>query len=275
MKYLILGSSGQIGSALVEYIKEKKQEVVEFDVVRAEEEDLRINNNIFLEKCIQESDFVFFLAFDVGGSKYLNKFQHTFDFIQNNIKIMGNTFELLKKYEKPFIFASSQMSSMLHSPYGVVKAIGEKYTIALGGVIAKFWNIYGVEKDLEKSHVITDFIIKAKKQKHIDIITDGTEIRQFLHSYDCCEALMALSKNYYSLDKSVSYDITSFEWTTILDVANIVAKQFNDVTISRSEIKDSIQKDLKVEPNKNITSLWSPSISLEFGIKDIVTKYEK
>ena len=42
------------------------------------------------------------------------------------------------------------MASMPHSSYGIVKALGEKYTISLGGVIAKFWNIYGIEKNLEK-----------------------------------------------------------------------------------------------------------------------------
>jgi hypothetical protein len=107
-----------------------------------------------LEEKIIEADFVHFLAFDIGGSMYMAKYQNTFDFISNNIKIMNNTFDLLKKYNKPFIFASSQMSNMSYSTYGTLKAIGEKYTEALGGIIVKFWNVYGYETDMEKSHVI-------------------------------------------------------------------------------------------------------------------------
>ena len=49
-----------------------------------EKEDLRINNNVLLSDYIQESDFVFFLAFDVGGSRYLSKYQHSFDFQQQH-----------------------------------------------------------------------------------------------------------------------------------------------------------------------------------------------
>ena len=33
MKYLVLGSSGQIGSALVKYLKNRNEEVVTFDIV--------------------------------------------------------------------------------------------------------------------------------------------------------------------------------------------------------------------------------------------------
>ena len=46
----------------------------------------------------------FFLAFDVGGSKYIKKFQSSYKFLMNNLMIMVNTFELLAKYKKPFLF---------------------------------------------------------------------------------------------------------------------------------------------------------------------------
>ena len=75
--------------------------------------------------------FVFFLAFDVGGSRYLKKYQHTFDFINNNTHLMAQAFDALNKYNKPFVFASSQMSNMSYSPYGVLKRVGELYTKSL------------------------------------------------------------------------------------------------------------------------------------------------
>ena len=49
---------------------------------------------------------------------------------------------------------------MSYSPYGVMKRVGEMYTKSLGGLIVHFWNVYGIEKDMEKAHVITDFISK-------------------------------------------------------------------------------------------------------------------
>ena len=112
-KILILGSEGQIGGHLVDFLKKnKKYEVLKFDLVLGNSYDLRNFNNKKLEKNIKKSDFVFFLAFDVGGSRYLKKYQKTFNFLINNLLIMSNVFRLLDKHKKKFIFASSQMSNM-------------------------------------------------------------------------------------------------------------------------------------------------------------------
>ena len=141
---------------------------------------------------MHESDFVMFMAFDVGGSRYLKTYQHTYEFVSNNVKLMDNAFDALKETKKPFIFASSQMSNMSYSSYGVLKALGEYYAKSLGGLIVKFWNVYGVEHDPEKSHAITDFIRKAQTNGRIDMMTDGVEMRQLLFADDCCRALRLL-----------------------------------------------------------------------------------
>ena len=271
---LILGSSGQIGLELTKFLKSKNYNVFEFDIVEDELEDLRIHNNEILEKYIRDSDFVFFLAFDVGGSRYLQKYQKTFEFLHNNVRIMSNTFYLLRKYSKPFIFSSSQMSNMSYSPYGVSKAVGENYTSCLGGLTVKFWNVYGEERDLEKSHVITDFINKAKHTGLIDMLSDGSESRQFLHAQDCCECLLQLSLIYDSLDKSKEYHITSFSWNTINEIAEEISKNFENCKIERAASKDDVQKDKKNEPDPYILNFWEPKITIEDGIKDIIKKME-
>ena len=53
------------------------------------------------------------------------------------------------------------MSNMSFSSYGILKKIGENLTSSLGGLNVRFWNVYGYETDFEKSHVITDFILKS------------------------------------------------------------------------------------------------------------------
>ena len=189
MKVTILGSGGQIGAYLTEYLRKKDYEVFEFDIINGEHQDMTHIPNTYLRNAIMNSDFVFFLAFDVGGSHYLKKYQHTFKFINNNTRLMANVFGYLNDYNKPFVFASSQMSNMSYSPYGVMKRVGELYTKSLKGVIVKFWNVFGIEKDMEKAHVITDFIAKGFETGVIDMMTDGTEEREFLYAEDCCEAL--------------------------------------------------------------------------------------
>ena len=151
MKVAVLGSSGQIGAYLTEYLTKKGHLVREFDIVNSYHEDMTHIPNPFLRNIIMDSDFVFFLAFDVGGSHYLKKYQNTFKFINNNTRMMANVFGYLEQYRVPFIFASSQMSNMSYSPYGVMKRVGELYTKSLNGLIVKFWNVYGIEKDMENN----------------------------------------------------------------------------------------------------------------------------
>ncbi len=273
MKYLVLGSSGQIGSALAKSLIQWKHEVLEFDLVRAPHEDLRIPRSDILRRAMLAADFVFFLAFDVGGSRYLKTYEHTFEFLSNNARLMSNTFELLHETRKPFIFASSQMSNMSFSPYGLLKALGENYTRSLNGVIVKFWNVYGIEHNLAKAHVITDFILKARDYRSIDMITDGNEERQFLYAEDCSEGLYQLSQSYDAIDRDQELHITNFEWVKILEVARIIAEFFPGTVIIPSELKDDVQKGQRNEPHSYILQHWKPRTSLREGIEQIVAYF--
>lgn len=274
MKISVLGSSGQIGAYLTEYLREKGHTVIEFDKVNTPNHDMTVIPNQFLENAIETSDFVFFLAFDVGGSRYLKKYQHTFQFIDNNARLMANTFGLLQKYNKRFIFASSQMSNMSYSPYGVLKNVGELYTKSLNGLIVKFWNVYGIEKDYEKSHVITDFIKKGFETGVIDMLTDGQEEREFLYAEDCCEALETIMKNYIDFTSEDELHITSFHSTKIIDIANIIIGQFNligkyNVKLQPSKQKDSVQMDKRNQADPYLTKWWIPKTTIEYGIAKV------
>jgi nucleoside-diphosphate-sugar epimerase len=269
MKYLVLGSGGLIGSALTKYIRKRGDEAIEFDIVNSPEEDLRIPDNPLLKERMKLADLCFFLAFDVGGSRYLRTYQYSCDFLSNNVRIMENTFRCIKEMKKPFIFASSQMSNMSYSPYGVLKLLGEYYTKSLNGVIVKFWNVYGPERNFEKAHVITDFILKARKNRVINMLTDGMEKRQFLYVDDCCECLLILAENYPHIPRDKELHITSFEWHTIREVAEIVAKLYPGTKIVPGKEKDEIQRGKQNEPDPYILNYWYPKTSLEEGIKRV------
>jgi nucleoside-diphosphate-sugar epimerase len=60
MKYLILGSAGQIGGALTDYLKKIGEEAIEFDIVNSADQDLRTYQNPLLDRLVSEADFVFF-----------------------------------------------------------------------------------------------------------------------------------------------------------------------------------------------------------------------
>ena len=278
-KVLVLGSSGQVGAYLSEYLSKNGYEVLEFDIANDPSQDMTVIPNGELEAKIYMADFVYFLAFDVGGSHYLKKYQHTFKFIDNNTRLMANAFGLLEKYNKPFIFASSQMSNMSYSPYGVMKRVGELYTKSLNGVIVKFWNVYGIEKDMEKAHVITDFIRKGFESGNIDMMTDGTEAREFLYAEDCCEALHKLMGSYDDLSSNDELHITTGNYTTILEIAEIIQRLFSnigkEIMISPAESKDEVQKDARNVPDPYIRKFWEPKTSVKEGITKVFEEMRK
>ena len=278
-RILILGSGGQIGAYLTDYLNNIGYEVLEFDVVNGLHQDMTEIPNPELHRQIMRSHFVFFLAFDVGGSHYLKKYQHTFKFIDNNARMMANVFGLLEKYDKPFVFASSQMSNMSYSPYGVMKRVGELYTKSLKGLIVKFWNVYGIEKDMEKAHVITDFIRKGFETGVIDMMTDGTESREFLYAEDCCEGLEAVMGNYDRFTSDDELHITTGNYTTILEIAQSIQKLFSnigkEVVIRRSESVDEVQKDAKNASDPYIKEFWQPTTSVEEGLKKVFNDMKK
>ena len=273
MRVTILGSSGQIGSYLSEYLSKKGCIVREFDVLNGEHQDMTHIPNTYLRNAIMESDFVFFLAFDVGGSHYLKKYQHTFKFINNNTRIMANVFGYLEDYQVPFVFASSQMSNMGYSPYGVMKRVGELYTRSLNGSIVKFWNVFGIEKDMEKAHVITDFIIKGFETGVIDMMTDGTEEREFLYAEDCCEALETIMDCYDQFTCDDELHITTGISTSILEIAQIIQVLFRnigkEVEVIPASSKDEVQKDARNISDPYIERWWQPKTDVVDGISKV------
>ena len=278
-KILILGSSGQVGAYLTDYLRKKGNEVFEFDVTNGPNQDLTTIPNGQLEALIYLSDFVYFLAFDVGGSHYLKKYQHTFKFIDNNTRLMANAFGLIEKYNKPFVFASSQMSNMSYSPYGVLKRVGELYTRSLGGLIVKFWNVYGIEKDMDKAHVITDFIRKGFESGDIDMMTDGTEARESLYAEDCCEALETVMQSYAKLTSDDELHITTGVYTTVLEIASEIKSLFSsigkEITITPAQSKDEVQKDARNEPDPYIKKFWKPKTSVPDGLQKVFEEMRK
>ena len=279
MRITVLGSSGQIGAYLSEYLSRKGHIVREFDIVNGIHQDMTHIPNTYLRNAIMESDFVFFLAFDVGGSRYLKKYQHTFDFVNNNTRLMANAFGFLEQYDKPFVFASSQMSNMSYSPYGTLKRVGELYTESLGGLIVKFWNVYGIEKDHKKAHVITDFIRKGFEDGDFEMLTDGEEVRQFLYAEDCCEGLEAVMKNYDEFYANDPLHITNFDYTTIREVAIIIENEFRligkPVNIIPGKASDTVQLDKRNEADPFIRKYWSPKTDLVTGISKVFEAMKK
>ena len=258
MRVLILGSRGLVGRALVNRLIASGHDVVEWDVKISAEHDLASDATLpLLRKAIESCEFTFFLAYDVGGSKYLAT--PTLDFINNNSKIMANTFTLLKS--KRFVFASSTMSNM-NVAYGALKMVGEHYTTVLGGVVARFWNIYGLQDIGDRSYVLNDFVHSFLTTNRVEMLSNGRERRQFLHTEDCAKCLETIMQNYDRMKTVV--DVSSFEWTTIHDAAKLIC---DDVVLGETA-GDS--HSFNEEPDDFILRFWKPTIMLKDGVEALI-----
>jgi nucleoside-diphosphate-sugar epimerase len=273
MKFLVLGSAGLIGTALTTLLTNKGHDVVGLDIENSPDQDLRIQDNPVLHKAVQDCDYVFFLAFNIGGSKFLAEYQKTFEFLDNNMHIMMNVFKALKTYNKPFLFATTFMSQVTRSSYGALKLVGEHATNTLDGRNVCFWNPYGYQEPGKKSHVITDFIHQAATTGMINMLSEGLEQRQFLHADEAASALYSLSQHHDQIDKSEKLHVTSFSWSSIVDVANKVASNFNDCQVNPGNQPDRVQQGVRVEPDKHILKYWKPTASLDDGIKRTIARY--
>jgi nucleoside-diphosphate-sugar epimerase len=269
MKILVLGSHGCVGSAVMRCFQEKGHEVIPWDIKMGEGYDLRKKD--ILDSVLPSVDFVLFLAFDVGGSKYKI---NSLEYIQNNTELMRNTFSSLEKYKKPFIHTSSMMSNMNNNPYAVLKRLGELSTDIVGGINVKLWNVYGSEPITEKSHVIPDFIHQAIHDSKIQMRTSGSEERLFLYCDDFANAMYTIFERYDEFLGKGAIDVSCQTWVSIKDMARII----------QSITKETLKKDIDVlegtyvdtfhafknQPSQSLLdTMWKPSISLEDGIRKV------
>jgi nucleoside-diphosphate-sugar epimerase len=257
---LVIGSDGFIGTPFCHYLESQGEKVIRFDIKRNKKEDARI-----AKLPLSGVDCVYFLAWDVGGSKYLYEPKLQKNQLEWNLDLMKNVFDQVGKAKKKFLFVSSQLSEEVDTVYGVTKRLGEVWTELLGGVCIRVWNAYGyMEGEDIKSHVISDFIYQALKTKKIKMMTNGQEWRQFTHITDLSKAFyMALHTK--GLRKTV-YDASSYEWIRIIDIAHMIA----GLTGAKVFPGDKIGHDPAGSPNRGRIPHWLPSIEIEDGIKSMI-----
>jgi nucleoside-diphosphate-sugar epimerase len=261
MRNLVLGSEGFVGRSLCEYLLGLGEAVVRFDLKRGPAEDART-----ARLDLEHVDRVYFLAWEVGGAKFLYKNENQIPQMDWNNRLMLNVFSQLSDARIPFLFVSSQLAEECDTVYGVTKRLGEVWTGLLGGVRVRLWNVFGgVEDVTEKSHVIADFVWQAVQKKEIRMLTTGAELRQFIHIDDVCRGF------HQALERRVSgvYDITTFEWCSVLEAANVIA----DLT-GATVFPGTRPGSTPLTPIRGKIPGWRAEVSLRDGLHSLVGKIQ-
>ena len=99
------------------------------------------------------------------------------------------------------------------------------------------------------------------------MMTIGVEKRQFLHGDDFAEAACVLM-NSYKKYSGLTVDVSSFEWVSIREVADLVAELYGPgVQVIQGKAESNFQTCVN-EPNRDIRKAgWKPKISLREGLR--------
>jgi nucleoside-diphosphate-sugar epimerase len=260
---LVIGSEGFIGKPFCKYLENLGEEVIPFDIKRNKKEDARTYKFNF-----KKFDRVYFLAWDVGGSKYLYQDKLQLTQLHWNLDLLTNVMNQIEKQKPKFLFVSSQLSEE-ETVYGTIKRLGEQWTHYLGGVCIRVWNAYGVLEPHDiKSHVISDFVYQAVKFGKIKMLTTGCEWRQFTHIDDLVKAFH-LSLTSKRINRII-YDACSYEKVQVIEVARIVS-DLSGAKIVMGKKRGSSPEAL----NKGRLPGWLPTITLREGITRMVIKAQE
>ena len=259
---LVIGSDGFVGKPFCSYLEGRGETVVRFDIKHGEDQDARK-----VKLPLAGIDRVYFLAWEVGGAKYLYRDDIQFLQLDSNLKLMLNVFPQLQSANVPFLFVSSQLAEEYDTVYGSTKRLGEVWSHLLNGVRVRLWNVYGAyEPASERSHVVADFIWQALNKGEIHMMTTGEELRQFIYIDDVNLAFhRALCEGMDGI-----YDVTTFEWVPVRRVAEIIA-QFTGAKLIPGELRGSTP----ITPMRGRVPGWSSSVTLEQGLERTVALFKQ
>lgn len=255
---VLLGGDGLLGQAMSEKLTDAGEEVLSLDLKRGH--DLRVHSMGKYEP----GTYVWFLAWDVGGAKYIMDSGEQLNILKSNVRLCELVFEELQHSQLEFTFVSTQMIDYRNA-YGVTKRLGEYWADCIpSGKIARLWNIYDAEEPSRRSHVVPDLISQGRSGR-INLLTTGDERRQFLHAGDCCDALL-LQRD---IGQRVA-DITTGHWVPVLHVAKIIANRFGAKVAPGSRPG----YESLIEPSSPLAG-WRPRLTLEEGLQQVITKMER
>lgn len=293
-KVIVTGGAGFIGSHIVDSLIDEGYEVHIVDDMSAGKED-NINPKAILHKVDIRNQYDLNIIFQ--NTKYvfheaaLPRVQYSIEnpVETNEVNVNGllNVLEASRINKvKRLIFASSSaiygdpdilpthedLKINPLSPYALHKYIGEVYLklyskiYNLETVCLRYFNVYGPRFDPDGAYpLVIGYFLKLQKQgKPLSITGDGNQTRDFVHVKDVARAnLLAMKSDNVGNGEVINIG-AGFRFS-INKVAELIGGQVEYVS-PRVEPHDT---EADIKKAKELLG-WSPSISLEEGIKELI-----
>lgn len=260
-----------------------------------------------LDKALAWADVVYHMS-ALLGLKYV--FNHPFDVISQNIhsleKILSRA-NLLSKPLKILVASSScvygsdkssieepeiapmivSSNTYIQETYATSKIVNEIMSLCLSHhphlhvVIARFFNIIGINQTGRYGMVVPTFIQQAVNNEPITVYGDGTQTRSFCSVYDAIAACDRLLQSAES--KNEIFNIGNPREISILDLAHLVKKitgSLSPIVFVPYEKAYGIQYRETERRQPNIIKInkligFNPKVSLETCIEEIAQSLSK
>jgi nucleoside-diphosphate-sugar epimerase len=269
MKILITGSSGFVGSHLVERLSGKNYEIVKYDLMDGED---ILDEKLLFEK-LKGIDLVVHLAAFISAKE---SWQKPIDYMRNNTlgTLSVINCAISAGVKKIIFFSSAAVKAKPLTPYAVSKINAENivqlYKDDINMVTVRPENIYGLGQKANYGYVVHSFIKAIKTGEKMNIYGSGNQSRDLIYIDDVTEVVEMLIG--LKIESGSVISLGTGEETKIVDLAKLVMKVMHkNVNIEHM--------DKRVEPLKSVANVKMLSklgintkkfIGLENGIKRLL-----
>lgn len=271
MRILVTGGGGFIGSNLVNYLlKDPTVRVYSLDN-NPRIKNKKVNNFLLDVKDINEisfkPDIIYHLA---AQSRVQPSFKDPKQSVIDNVMGTLEVLEYARKNKCKVIYAGSSSKHFDHSasPYSCSKYMGEslckmyKKSFGLNIEIARFYNVYGPDEDLNPidGNVIGIWRYNVSKGKKCKIVGDGEQERDFIHVQDIVEGLVAIGEGISSHEDA--WELGTGSTTSINDLAVMFHERFG-ATFEYIDDQKGNMRQTKLVNNDTYERLgWKPKKKL-------------
>ena len=159
----------------------------------------------------------------------------------------------------------------------IARSFALTYEVPLA--ITRAANIYG-PADLNLSRIIPGTIVSVLKHESPIIRSDGTPIREFVHTKDVCDAYLALAEN-IDAARGEAFNIGGKDHINILDITNKIIS----LAGQNGQLKPTILLERKIEHEIDAQYLsaekiterlgWRAELSLDDGLSQTIEWYNQ
>ena len=179
--------------------------------------------------------------------------------------INTDTFYTLSKDSNNYMYMKDYISSKWH-----FRDIGEKFSLLVGikFINMRLFHVYGpMDNDAKFTTTIFKQLIKNQDMK----LTKGTQSRDFIYVEDAVRAFITVVDN-NDIEGNQHYDVGTGSMTSIHDfvqMAHRITKSKSNLLFGEKQMRDHESKvSNTIAEISELSKLgWSPSISLEHGMK--------